>query len=77
MQHAYRTLGYKGTCLGKFGSTHNSAKAVSQYTKDLVHINTFGSIADAVLSTGISQPCISNACAGRSKSAGGFIWLYS
>lgn len=53
----------------------NLKKPVCQYTKDDVLIATYDSINAASNATGIS--CISFACSGRTKTAGGFKWKFA
>jgi len=48
--------------------------AVTQYTLDCKKIQEFPSIREAHKEVGIDETSISHACAGRFKTAGGFIW---
>jgi len=62
--------------LGRFkGKSHPFAKAVIQYDKNMNFINEFESILEAGYKTTISSSSISNNINGRSKYAGGFIWI--
>lgn len=47
-------------------------RMVKQYNKEMILINTYSSILEAKLITGIKG--ISNALTGRVKTAGGYIW---
>lgn len=62
---------------GKFGRNHSKSKPVVQYTKDGTMLRAFDGIHEAARRTGILQPCISSACSGRTKTAGGYIWKYA
>jgi len=72
--HAYRVLNKKRVHLGKFGKDHNRSKAVLQFTKSGEFIGEYGSQYEVQRKTKIGQSCISAACSGKTKSAGGFIW---
>lgn len=61
---------------GKFGRNHSRSKPVAQYAKDGTLLHVFDGFHEAARQTGILQSCISSACAGRTKSAGGYIWKY-
>lgn len=52
-------------------------KIVNQYSKDGCFIRSFPMIKTASEQTGISQNNIQSCCAGRSKTAGGFLWEYA
>lgn len=52
----------------------NHARKVKQYTLSGKFIKEWKMIKDAVKELGISQPCISNAVAGRAKKAGQYLW---
>ena len=67
----YWTLGEEKPILAK--KTSSQVK-VGQYDKDGVLLNTFKSYAEASRITGINDRCIGDACRGRQKTAGGFIW---
>lgn len=56
-------------------NTYCAEKAVSQYSMDGVFIQSFKSIATAILTTGIHK--IGNAARGQYKTAGGYIWCYA
>lgn len=49
---------------------------VDMYSKKLEFLQTFDSIKDAVLKTGISQSSISSVITNKLKTAGGYIWRY-
>jgi group I intron endonuclease len=51
-------------------------KPIIQYTKDGEFIKEWPSLSDAAKSLGIHNGCISSACTGKRKSAGGFLWKY-
>lgn len=53
-----------------------NAKSILQYTKDNILIKEYPSVTDASQETGISNTSIGNCLTGRSKSAGGFKWIY-
>ena len=52
------------------------SKKVIQYSLDGKFIKEFSSCIEAAKTLNIGQGNISNVCAGRSKSAGGFKWAY-
>ncbi len=56
------------------GANSLFAKSVSQYSRDGSKIRDWGSIIDAINSTGISN--ISACCKGKLKTAGGYCWRY-
>ena len=52
------------------------SKPVYQYTLDGVFIKKYNSGKEASFQTGVSRSGIANACQGKAKSAGGFVWKY-
>jgi predicted DNA-binding protein YlxM (UPF0122 family) len=52
----------------------NLSQKISQFTMTGLFIREWDSMIEAAKALGINQGNISNACAGRSKSAGGFKW---
>jgi hypothetical protein len=75
LKHNLRTM--PNAWIGKFGSKHGASKKVSQYTKDNVFINTYGSIIEAAEITKINKTSIGFVCRGTKKTAGGYIWKYN
>ena len=66
-------------CKGKAGYKINAVhvkKAVIQTELNGIAIREFSSVCEAEELTGISKGSISNVCAGRCKTAGGFKWLF-
>ena len=56
---------------------HHKNRPVHQFDLNGEYIQTFSTIKEAALSCGIKyQTSITNACNGRSESAGGYIWSY-
>jgi hypothetical protein len=51
-------------------------KAVVQYTTNGVFIAEYNSLAEAERVTGIPNNYICQACRGKQKTAGGYLWLY-
>ena len=51
-------------------------RKVAQYSKDNILLKEFNSITEAENQTNINNRRISEACNGKSKSAGGFIWKF-
>lgn len=52
------------------------SKAVVQYTTDGVFMAEYSSLAEAERVTGIFQSNICQACRGKYKTAGGYLWCY-
>lgn len=52
------------------------SKAISQYTRDGVLVQTFSSLHEAWRCTGVSIAHICNVCKGERNHAGGYIWKY-
>lgn len=55
-------------------SANRPKKPVAQYTLEGEFITEFSSMKEAYKHTGISDGSISAACAGKQKTAGGFLW---
>jgi group I intron endonuclease len=51
-------------------------RKVSQYSKDDKQLDSFCSIKEASIKSGVNRGNISHALSGRNKTAGGFIWKY-
>jgi len=51
-------------------------RKVSQYSKDNTQIESFRSIKEASIKSGVNRKSISHVLAGRSRTAGSFIWKY-
>ena len=61
---------------GKYvGVNHPNAKSVKQYNLSMQLIKTWECISDAARELNIGVTSISNCVQGRSKTAGGFIWV--
>lgn len=58
------------------GEKNSNAIRVKQMTKEGVLIKEWGCISDASRELNISASAISNCLTNRSKSAGGYLWLY-
>ena len=58
------------------GNNNKISKAVEQYSKSGVLINTYFSTMEAERNTQVIHNNISSCCKGQRKSAGGFIWKY-
>jgi hypothetical protein len=74
--HRYRVLNCIPTCTGKFGSNHPASIYIKQYTIEGKYIKDFGSLSEASIQSGIKYGSIQNACSGKQKSAGGYVWKY-
>lgn len=77
MRHCFDVLGHKAGYWnkGRFGKNSNRAKKVQQIKNDKVIAEFYGTM-EAERKTGISFSAISNACLGKSKTAGGYKWKY-
>jgi hypothetical protein len=75
-KHAFRVLGIKNnrTNSGNYYGDSFGSKSVTQFSKDGIELKTFDCIRRASHELKISETSISNCLAGRSKSAGGFLW---
>lgn len=66
--------------LGKITSLETKIKmskgGVEQYSKEGILLNTYISLKDASINTGLSKGNISSVCTGRIKTCGGFMWKY-
>lgn len=60
----------------KLRNCKNAEKPVLQFTKDCKFVNEFPSAKEAARCTDINRGNIWACCAGRYKSAGGYIWKY-
>lgn len=76
VQHAYKTLGYKGRFFGKFGKDNSNSKIVLQLKNGIV-INKFWGLKEAQKNTGIYFSDIAACCRKERKSAGGYQWEYT
>ena len=61
---------------GKFQGNHQSSKNILKYTKTNLFLKEYSSLAEASKDTNTLSTSITNCLTKRSKSAGGFIWLY-
>ena len=52
------------------------SRAVYQYDLENNFVSEYARIQDAVIATGVGKKGIQECCAGRQKSAGGFVWKY-
>lgn len=77
MRHCFDVLGHKAGYWnkGRFGKNSNKAKIVLQIKDDKIIAEFFGCM-EAQRKTGIHFGSISNACLGKSKTAGGYKWKY-
>lgn len=74
--HAYKELGKKGSCLGRFGSDHYVSRSVMQYTVEGMLVAEYCSLSEASLKIGVSSGNICSCCRGAQKTSGGFVWKY-
>ena len=68
-------------CTSKYNNNYGNrnekiSKAVIGTHKENSSVVEFNSITEASKTLGINISSISNCCAGRTKSAGGYIWIY-
>jgi hypothetical protein len=75
LEHNLRTM--PNAWIGKFGSKHCASKKVTQYTKDNVFINNYGSIIEAANINKVDAGTITKVCKGEKRTAGGYIWKYN
>lgn len=75
--HSYHILNTKPSMQGHFGSSHVRSIKINQFDKKGNFIKIWNSIIEASKELNINSSCISNACANRRKSAGGYIWKYA
>lgn len=78
LKHAYK-YGNKVSNFvnkGKFGDDHPMSVARYQYRLNGEFVARYGSSGEAERMTGISYKSIMEACSGRNKTAGGYIWQY-
>lgn len=61
----------------KLGKHTAISMKCSQYTKDGQYIDTYPSMRDASLKTGVCHSSITQVCKGERKTAGGFKWRYA
>lgn len=74
--HAFRVLGRKGSCLGKFSSEHHTSKPVVARCLKTGREVFYAAGMDAVRE-GFSSAGIAHCCRGRQKSHKGFSWRYA
>lgn len=72
-RHAHNELNREYTA---FGENHNNSLSVSQYDKNDVLINVFGSVNEAGRQLKICFSNIAKCARGERKYAGGFMWRY-
>ena len=75
--HSYHILKTKPSMQGHFGSSHVRSIKINQFDKQGNFIKTWDSIIEASKKLNIYPSCISNTCANRRKTAGGYIWKYA
>lgn len=75
--HSYKNKLREAPWIGKFGKDHNTSKEVNQYSINGIYIATFSSCKEAEDITGCSKHSISQNASGRTKTAVGFIWIYT
>lgn len=78
MQHASQSGLLNNTVLAENRRKilENHKRVVSQFLKDGLFLKNFNSIKEAAEICDIPAPNIVDVCAGRRKSAGGFVWKY-
>ena len=76
IKHTYR-LGRVAYTKGKFGSKHNTAKKVNQFTKCNKIIRTWNSLIEIERAGVAKANVVCEVCKGVKKSAGGFKWEYA
>jgi len=74
-KHAHKIGLHKGTWFGKFGKDNPHSKKVMAISK-LGKTKIYRSIREAGRITKINYSCISKACSGSQKRAGGLKWRY-
>lgn len=73
--HSYKVLGR--TCgERKKGGENPRSKNITQYTKQMEFVKTFGGCREAGRETNINHKSISHCALGKRPSAGGYIWKY-
>jgi len=71
VRHSYRELGRKNLP----GELRKNARPVSMYTKSGVLLRSYQTLHEASADTGVLATSITNCIGGRSKTAGGFLWV--
>jgi hypothetical protein len=71
--HSFRVLGRRNGCVGKFGESHPTSKAVISTCLKTGTETRYGSAMDAVRA-GFDSGCISRCAAGHSRSHRGHAW---
>lgn len=74
-KHAYR-IGLRTPIYVKFGSDNHQSKRVYQYDFNGILLNSYGSIKEASVESGVAYARISANARDETKTAGGFIWRY-
>lgn len=62
--------------VGKFGVLANKHRAIAQYDLNGEFVKLWECMSDAWKELGIDSGCLTRACQGVYKTAGGFIWKY-
>ena len=75
--HSYHVLKTVPSMQGHFGSNHVRSIKVNQFDKSKKFIKSWNSVIEASCELNIPACCISNTCAKRRKTAGGYIWEYA
>lgn len=77
-QHAYSTLDRKGSGTGKFGSAHQTSKAIVMTSIATGNEETFGCASDAVRKYPfLDSGSISHCCQGKRKSTKGYRFRFA
>lgn len=63
-------------CTAEYNNRHAHGRKVEQYDLFGNKLAEYSSLIVAQNITGVSQSCISHACNGDCKTAGGFVWKY-
>lgn len=74
-RHSFKVLGRKHPMLGAFEDKNPNSKSVVQIFPN-GRTKEYCCIVRASKETGINSKCISDACRGRQKTAGGFRWKW-
>lgn len=75
--HLYGKFGSNHPAYGKLGKYNSKSKKVIQLKKDGEVVNEFYGINEASRETNINCGNIAQACKGKLKSAGGYLWRYA
>jgi hypothetical protein len=75
-ENVYHSHNFIGREYTAYGENHSNSKSVSQYNKDGMLIDVYGSINEAGRQLKIQFTNIAKCARGERKIAGGFIWKY-